>query len=659
MNIKLVALAMFCGIMRASDFCPIQRNLMEVQEKCVADFMTKQAYGANWDQANYEAWKSMKSKKWEEAKVTFIGQKCNDLIAIIKPSNTDFVSQLAANKDKFYAYNFLRELLGEPIQQCSIDEQWLSDVKKEAKRFSILNSGIWSRIQYSMPKVYQEELMQEAQIVTNLIDERVLLSGRSSSCTPESITIGQTADLDNMLSDIYHELGHINYGDVDLGESTQSFEKYQDGQTLENFALEHPKVNAQLDKMAQYVAQTKEKLDATSETGKQLIEEIKKTPVFWNSPQDPMLYIITAVGRARESRADLFAVEQLLRQKRLDPLLFKIHKWGLDYKDLFGRTVEDDAFDGHPSYFERALYIIGYLFSKGINVNTELKRWENFGTCTDVRKLYGPGSHLHKKEMNAVERACHTKEKKLSVLEYELFKAEVLKNLNATYGGSPANLFLDIETCLRFFQVDPDPEAEILQKQTLFAYNYLRELYNNPTAESVYQIDKSWIYDAHFDLFKKEKKNEWEKSNKTLPERINMLIDSIDYNLSSKNRKTAERRRDIIHSYNYLRELLNLPTVEVVGPQEEEWLKNLRFDLFKKEKIDEWEKGNKTLPERINELIWFINYYLSSKDRQIYEERRHIIHSYNYMRELLNLPIVQAIGSQDIAWFEQIKQQYK
>lgn len=657
MNMKLMALAMFCGIIRASDFCPAQQSPIKFQEKCIADFMAKQAYEEKWDRAAYEAWKSIKSKKWEEAKVTFIDQKCNDLIAAIEPSDKNFTSRLAANKDKFYAYNFLRELLGEPIQQCSVDEQWLSDVKKEATRFSILNRGIGSRMRYFMPKIYQDELLKEAQIVTNLIDERVSFSG-NGACTPESITIGQTADLDNMLVDIYHELGHINYGDVDLVESKHSFEEYQVGQMLENFALEHPKVNAQLSLMAEYVAQAKEKLDAASETGKQLIEEIKKTPVFWNSSQDSTSYIITAVGRARESRADLFAVEQLLRQKRLDPLLSLIHRWGLDYRDLFNsRTVEGGS-DIHPSYLERALYIAGYLFSQGVNVNKELKRWENFGTCTDTRTLFGPGSHLHKKGMSGLERAYRLREKELSYGDYKLWKTEI-KSLTLKGVINLANLFLDLEEKLAFFQVDPDPEAEILQKQTLFAYNYLRELYNNPTAESVYQIDKNWIYDVHFDLFKKEKKDEWEKGNKTLPERINKLVGSIVYDLSSHDRKTAERRREIIHSYNYLRELLNLPTVKVVGPQEEEWLKNLRFDLFKKEKIDEWEKGNKTLPERINDLIWFINYYLSSKDRKIYEERRDIIHSYNYLRELLNLPIVNAIGSQDIAWFEQVKQQYK
>lgn len=62
-------------------------------------------------------------------------------------------------------------------------------------------------------------------------------------------------------------------------------------------------------------------------------------------------------------------MEESIKQYKID---YFIKEWNSD----------------HPSHFERVLYLIGFLLSKGINVNALFNTYENLGKSLDVKEIY-------------------------------------------------------------------------------------------------------------------------------------------------------------------------------------------------------------------------------------------------------------------------------
>ena len=435
--------------------------------------------------------------------------------------------------------------------------------------------------EFDLPTIAQTELTREAQILMDLLDERAILSKPLvGECTSQYIAVAQTVDLDKMLYGIYHELGHIKNGDTEGGVYTWDFngEHFIPGQTISSFSQDHPKLSAYLNQVKEYVDIAKAKLDKTSQTGKMLINEIQKTSTFWNPPQDPKQYVDSAIGRAQESRADLFAVEQLFEQKRLnpkrlDPIMFQIRDYGTNDKDYLIIERSKVIEDVHPSFLERAFYMAGYLFSKGVDVNKELRHWENFGKCTDVRRKYKFGSRLHEpvEEMGDFTRAYKAEEKARHTLAYKLWKAEKTPQLNASNGGQ-GQLVSELQRQLNVLR--ENPENRVAQKEALFTYNYLRELTNTPVIESVGQIDKEWLEQINYDVWKKGAQAKLLQEGKnTLNEQIIYLAYLINF-YAPLPREVYQK--EALYLYNYLRELLGQPIVKSIGSKEKEWLEQIK-----------------------------------------------------------------------------------
>jgi hypothetical protein len=323
-----------------------------------------------------------------------------------RPSILEKTRQLWATKDRLYAYNFLRELSGKPLS-LEIDEQWIKNLKKDLQDLTgiefVSPMGIskWTRPKLLAPTTTQQELLKEARIMTDILDSRLLITpqkGRGSSCSNLTITIELNDNLHAMLFSIYHELGHIKNGDTDVfafqGETPNTTIK-----TVDAFETAFPKTSAYTKKINEYVARARKEITNKSETGKILLQKSKQTKELFIPPSYLESFVRGAIMRAREMQADLFAIKELLQQKKYDTIMSKIWDYATSKNPSTIDGTSPDAFNmsylAHPSDLERALYIVGFLFSEGIDVNTLLYDSENHGVCPNISKLYGPWSHLH------------------------------------------------------------------------------------------------------------------------------------------------------------------------------------------------------------------------------------------------------------------------
>ena len=102
--------------------------------------------------------------------------------------------------------------------------------------------------------------------------------------------------------------------------------------------------------------------------------------------------------RVKEKRADLFALEHLVKQGLINPILdFVYYLTSQRFEDwtslmllhLPGMpfTINIGMIDEHPSHIERALYCLGFLAAHGVDINKALRDYEAHGTCVDGENL--------------------------------------------------------------------------------------------------------------------------------------------------------------------------------------------------------------------------------------------------------------------------------
>lgn len=124
----------------------------------------------------------------------------------------------------------------------------------------------------------------------------------------------------------------------------------------------------------------------------------------------------------------------------------------------------------------------------------------------------------------------------------------------------------------------------------------------------------------------------------------------------SDNAPGAEVRT--IYLYNVLRELLREPIIESLDQVNKKWLETVPYKMWKRAKQYEFDQaGIGTIADKHKNLIQIINPTGTEWLRQLWFSKDQL-YAFNFLRELLGQPIVNAIGPQEKEWFEQIKQRY-
>lgn len=101
-----------------------------------------------------------------------------------------------------------------------------------------------------------------------------------------------------------------------------------------------------------------------------MAQVLREHGIFWHKPDCALCQKKMMYKRGKEKRADLFALEKLWHNDRLDVIQANIYLHGSS------GFIEADGSDIHPSGFERALYMIGFLASKRVDVTSLLRSFE-------------------------------------------------------------------------------------------------------------------------------------------------------------------------------------------------------------------------------------------------------------------------------------------
>lgn len=370
----------------------------------------------------------------------------------------------AAEQQLRHDYNFLRKLLHKPpIDSVSdINTAWLSQVEEE----SLAQTAGFERPTYA-----QLTLLRQAQKIIGMkknIAAASVTKSESGHAGYRHVAICKDPDLDRTLGLIYHELGHIMHNDAYFGE--QVSQQKISAQKI----MERPEFKTDTRQITQYLNLGKKALDSSTSLGKYLRKILRKQTTFWNPPADQETYTQSLYQMNSEQRADLFELRELFKQNRIDTILSEI-----DYFALREPTSEqhivasEDA--THPSDVERALYMIGFLVEKGIDVNGAIRQYESEGICISREDLYKEETPPAKKPgARAFQKAYKEQLAAEKIIPYEQWKHEKL----AQYAKENKNKREIIEDLVDSYKQEAmryNPETRAY-KQALYIYNLIDEL---------------------------------------------------------------------------------------------------------------------------------------------------------------------------------------
>jgi hypothetical protein len=179
---------------------------------------------------------------------------------------------------------------------------------------------------------------------------------------------------------VYHELGHVVHRD-----HAKSLSMDDDVLAFKD-ELNRPEFKAALEKIKHYTELGKKAFDNTTNVGSRINKILAKRSTFWIEPEDKAEYTKMLYLRGKEQRADLFAIQRLYKQEKLSAILQAIRDYVIDRNYVVARGSKDV----HPSDFERALYMAGFLVDKGMDINKAFKEWELRGKCIRAEEYYSP-----------------------------------------------------------------------------------------------------------------------------------------------------------------------------------------------------------------------------------------------------------------------------
>ena len=198
------------------------------------------------------------------------------------------------------------------------------------------------------------------------------------------------------------------------------------------------------------------------------------------------------------------------------------------------------------------------------------------------------------------------------------------------------------------------PDSFYDQQEALFNYNYLREMLHLPLASSWQDIDDDWLQKEDYRIWKDELNEDWQAGGKKPIAQQAALLHFAHYYLEELEKTQDESYKiDALFNYNYLREMLHLPLALAVQNIDKSWLdQQLKdYDMWRETKQVEWDTDI-LLPEKLADLGDEATRAISEPDLASNPNRA--LFPYNFLRELLSLPLAQSLDEIDTLWLSQI-----
>jgi hypothetical protein len=211
------------------------------------------------------------------------------------------------------------------------------------------------------------------------------------------VMLCKEGDYNYRIAVLYHEFGHIAYNmgiiTNDLEKDWQEYMRYakRGVSAFDNSSALGWWVNRQQRAILESLLKEKQGWQITWEAIRAIFDNIYRYCVGGTSTHPEGLIL----ERKEEGQADLFAFRKLFEQQRITPLIaflaFWISQAGIGKTedfiiDLDSLRAKQEA-SLHPIPLVRALALAGFLADHGVDVNKELKKWENQGICIDTESI--------------------------------------------------------------------------------------------------------------------------------------------------------------------------------------------------------------------------------------------------------------------------------
>jgi hypothetical protein len=258
----------------------------------------------------------------------------------------------------------------------------LAEEEAQAKREE-RERGFLARTPVAAPATPAQRKLVEREVVKVFGEQGKDISAFSTSvsdvynafASPGEVMLCRFEDYNYRLAVLYHEFGHIaqHMGIADdLGKDWQMYQHYIE-------------VGANA-------------IDTSGALEKWV--NLRKSAYRAFSPGDASEEKLER-DRKIEAQADLFSFRKLFEQKRITPLIVRLAHWfsrvGIPETESLINSLQaiytkakqpsEEFLSTHPLYLARALALAGFLTEHGIDVNKELKKWEDEGMCIDTESL--------------------------------------------------------------------------------------------------------------------------------------------------------------------------------------------------------------------------------------------------------------------------------
>ncbi len=498
--------------------------------------------------------------------------------------------------DALYPYNFLRELLGLPTVSSleHVDKLWFKQVGREIQIFTLIEFYPG----WELPTEAQKELILEGARLLKLRQEIVALShptGASTTNLEQAIVgICKTPDLGVRLVTLYHELGHVLHNDSQTLGNILAHK--QDPVTVVN----DTDFKADLEDLKKYSMLALEALPSFKNTAAgSLITEamslprvqqiIKEYGMLWIPPENQQKKDMMILRRGQEQRADLFALRQLLKLQNISAILSNL------YVVQMNSYIKGSTPWAYKKETAEGQY---WFFTEGTA--------DKHGSNVEVT-LYTIGFLIH-----------HGFNVPQLLDEWE--KQGVC--LSGEQATSYAKLFTPAW----------GSQTESAVKK---AYHKWQEV----------KISKEY--------------SEWKNKNSWLlkvPSSVAYasLKSDIDEHLQKleENPSSLVELKEALFSYNYLREIMQLPIVVSWRDIDQNWVKGLAYPIWKKDEQESWQQRALSKDAQKTELIKNTLHELAYLKKHPNEDQKLALFSYNLLREMLGLPRASSWLTIDQPWLE-------
>lgn len=653
----------------------------------IVAFLTSGLYAHQ--HSSYESWKENQRKKLELNEVTTFAGKVfyftnlfRGTIKKIKDikkgdlerqacslSAPHYITTFVAvhEQELLYTYTILREMLGQKVANTleEVSKEWVQEVAKAAYPYAYIEQ----KKKYP-PLLGTVELLTQAKEYLNLKEDIFALSdldpkGGYSTVHKDgrySIALPTLPDRNSRLFVLYHEIAHIIYRDVEVRQ-----ELLDHNRDVPQAFLDDPEFAKYCQLVEDYKGKALTAFDESTRVGRYALEIMSKYSSFWSVPFRPKLYRTLTLLRNQEARADLFACEKLYEQGKIEPIVAQIAE-----KVLSGYIVALD-YDEHPSHFERALYMAGFLVAKGLDINQLLKEWQQEGIS--VINESEPALQFSEELFPLPSSkgagdfyAAYAKALPSSKDAYVYWKRERESYWRAEQINGPILQKFDLLTKLLLFlrHLKEVPTFTPYQIEALYSYTMLREFLGLPTNVFVKDIDEEWIEREVRLLWKAAFLAEY--SLLPLADKCYKLIWIAIKSLIAfyKMPNWPYQGENALYAYNVLRELRNLPGVESVDDINQVWLKEQEVLSFKESVEGIWQrKGTYDVGAQItylqDQLKW--NIPLTEDIHQAYIAEARIMNLCAMLKERLpSLPRItecKEVTDEYLALVDKLVDEYK